>query len=416
MNLEAQGVLGIAIAAVGGLAIGVEREWSGHASDPASHLGGIRTFTLLGTLAGVAGWIWSLGAAPLAAVLAATAGALVIASYVASSRREVFGTTEVAALVVIAAGVLAGAGHRSLASGVIAVTALLLVEKSRLHAAVAKLDDAEIRAAIRFAVMAVVILPLLPEGPYGPLGGIYPRQLWMLVLLFSGISFLGFLARRLVGLRQGYALAGLLGGLVSSTSVTFSLSRASRAHPALARPLASGVLAACVVMYVRILLAAAILNVDLMSALLPYLVAPIAATVLVAFLLTKGNQRTDAPDPGPSNPLDLKSALQLAGLFQIVLFGVHAARAAWGDLGLVVSGGLLGLTDMDALTISMAKSAADPMALHGAAQAVAVGAVSNTLFKGAAALTLGRGTLRWLVPGLLLATAAVGVAALLLLP
>ncbi|MGE5175285.1 MAG: MgtC/SapB family protein [Hyphomicrobiales bacterium] len=415
MTPEAQGVAGIAVAAIGGLAIGVERQWSGHASGPDAHLGGIRTFTLLGILAGIAGWVWSLGGLALAAVLAALAGALVIASYVASSRREAFGTTETAALVVVAAGVLAGAGYLALASGVIAVTALLLVEKSRLHAAVAKVDDAEIRAAIRFAVMAVVVLPLLPEGPFGPLGGIRPRQLWLLVLFFSGISFAGFLARRLIGLRRGYTVAGLLGGLVSSTAVTFTLSRTSRDHPGLSRPLAAAVLAACAVMYARVLLATAVLNLDLMSALLPYLVAPFFATVVVT-MIGRGRGRAEPPpDPGPANPLELKAALQLAGLFQLVLFAVHAARTTWGDVGLAVSGGILGLTDMDALTISMARSASDPAALHGAAQAVAVGVVSNTLFKGAAAAVLGRGALRWLVPALLLVTAAVGVAAILFL-
>lgn len=416
MTIESQGVAGIAVAALGGLAIGAERQWSGHATGPEARFGGIRTFTLLGAIAGIAGWVWSLGAVALATALAGVAGALVVVSYVAASRRDVEGTTEVAALVVLAAGVLAGAGRYALASGVIAVTALLLVEKSRLHAAVAKIDDAEFRAAIRFAVMAVVILPLLPEGPFGPLGGIRPRQLWMLVLFFSGISFAGYVARRLVGPRHGDALTGLLGGIVSSTSVTFANARASRAHPEISRSLASGTLAASTVLYARVLLAAAVLNLDLMSALLPYLAPPFAATVAAALIAARGRSRTRSPDAGPSNPLALRSALELAGLFQVVLFGVSAARAAWGDLGLAVSGGLLGLTDLDALTLSMAKSAtANPEALHGAAQAVAIGVVANSLFKGAVAATLGRGALRVTVPALLLGTAAVGVATLVVL-
>lgn len=413
MTLETQGLVGIAVAAVGGAAIGIERQWSGHATGPGARFGGIRTFTLLGAVAGMAGWIWSLGSPAIAAALAAAIGALVVVSYVASSRRDVDGTTEVAALVVLGAGLLAGTGRISLASGIVAVTALLLVEKSRLHAAVAKLDDAELRAAIRFAVMAVVILPLLPEGPFGPLGGIRPRQLWMLVLFFSGISFAGYLARRAAGPRHGIVAAGLLGGLVSSTSVTFALSRSSRDHAGMSRSLAFGVLASCVVMYVRVLLAAAVLDLDLMSALLPYVVAPLAATAgIAAWGLRAGQESRDAPR-GPSNPLELKAALQMAGLFQVVLFAVYAARAAWGDLGLALSGALLGLTDMDALTISMARTAADPTALHGAAQAVAVGIVSNTLFKAAVALALGRGALRWLVPTSLFVSAVLGAAALL---
>ncbi|HEX7076836.1 MAG TPA: DUF4010 domain-containing protein [Candidatus Eisenbacteria bacterium] len=413
MTLETQGLAGIAVAAIGGAAIGVERQRSGHATGPGARFGGIRTFTLLGAVAGMAGWIWSLGSPAIAAALAAALGALVVVSYVASSRRDVDGTTEVAALAVLGAGLLAGAGRLSLASGVVAVTALLLVEKSRLHAAVAKLDDAELRAAIRFAVMAVVILPLLPQGPFGPLGGIRPRQLWMLVLFFSGISFAGYLARRAIGLRHGTVAAGLLGGLVSSTSVTFALSRASRDRAGMSRSLAFGILASCVVMYFRVLLAAAVLDLDLMSALLPYVIAPLAATAGIAAWGLRGAREPRDAQPGPSNPLELKAALQMAGLFQVVLFVVYAARAAWGDLGLAVSGGLLGLTDMDALTISMARTAADPIALHGAAQAVAVGIVSNSLFKAAVALALGRGVLRWVVPASLFVSAILGAAALL---
>ena len=79
--------------------------------------------------------------------------------------------------------------------------------------------------------MAAVILPLLPAGPFGPLGGVRPRQLWALVLFFSGLSFVGYLARRAAGPGRGYALAGTLGGVLSSTSVTLTFSRLSRESP-----------------------------------------------------------------------------------------------------------------------------------------------------------------------------------------
>lgn len=415
MNFDSTGVLRIAVAAICGAAIGVEREWSGHSIGPTARIGGVRTFTLLGTLAGLAGWMWAIGFTALATVLLAGGVALVVVGYVAASHRDVDGTTEVAALVTLAAGALAGLGYLALASGVIAVTTLLLVEKSRLHSTVARLGDAEIRAGIRFAVMAVVILPLLPEGPYGPWGGIRPRELWLLVLFFSGMSFAGFIARRAVGVKHGYPLAGLLGGMVSSTSVTFTFARESAADPALGRPLAFGILAACTVMFLRIIVATAVLNQYLMTALLPFVAAPfligVVCTVLGWRRLDPGKDRVAKP----SNPLGLRAALQMAVLFQIVLLAVHAAREQWGDLGLVVSGAIVGLTDMDALTISMAKSASEPAAVAAASQAIAVGILSNTLFKSATAVVLGRGAVRILVPACLLAMAAlIGVALYLL--
>jgi MgtC family protein len=101
VTLEPQSVIGIAIAALGGAAVGLEREWSGHAGGPEAHFAGIRTFTLLGGLAGIAGWLWPLGFQPVAIVLLAGASALVVAAYLAASRRVIDGTTEVAALVVL---------------------------------------------------------------------------------------------------------------------------------------------------------------------------------------------------------------------------------------------------------------------------------------------------------------------------
>ena len=159
--------LGILIAALGGAAIGVERERSGHAKGPGARFAGVRTFALLGGLAGVCGWMWGGGAPALAAALLAGAAALVVVAYFAASQRDADGTTEVAALVTLAAGVLAGLGHLALASAVVAVTALLLIEKSRVHALVDRMDETAVRAGIRFAVMAVVLMPLLPAGPFG---------------------------------------------------------------------------------------------------------------------------------------------------------------------------------------------------------------------------------------------------------
>jgi uncharacterized membrane protein (DUF4010 family) len=406
MTADAQIALHVAIAALGGAAVGLERQWSGHATGPRARFGGIRTFTLLGAISGIAGVCWAMQAPVLAAALAAGAVALVASAYWKLEPGDIEATTEAAALVVIAAGILAGAGKVSLSSGIIALTALLLVEKSRLHSAVSHLDKTEVRAAAQFLVMAVVILPLLPQGPFGPLGGIQPRQLWILVLFFSGLSFAGFIARRIVGEKHGYVLAGLLGGLISSTSVAFTFSRASRESPKAGRALAFGILAACGVMYLRVLFATGVLNLDLMTALLPYLGPPLLVTAAVTlFGLRKGEGDCEIPEP--KNPLQLKSALQLALLFQGVLFAVHAVQQIWGGAGLLVTGAILGLTDMDALTISMAKSAQDPPMLLVASQAIAVGVLSNTVFKMAVALILGRGAVRTLAPlGLLLAAAA----------
>jgi hypothetical protein len=110
---------------IGGLGVGIEREWSGHATGAHARFAGVRTFTLLALASGLAGWLWVSGVQGLAMILLAGLGGLVVAAYYAASRRDVDGTTEVAAFVVMAAAVLAGAGSTRVAAGILAVTFLL---------------------------------------------------------------------------------------------------------------------------------------------------------------------------------------------------------------------------------------------------------------------------------------------------
>jgi uncharacterized membrane protein (DUF4010 family) len=398
MSIDIPGLL---IAALGGTAVGVERQWSGHAEGAEARFAGVRTFTLLGGLGGLAGWLWGAGFTLPAVVLLAGAAAITTAAYVARMRVDVDGTTEVAALVVIAAGVIAGAGVHRLASGVIALTTLLLVEKSRLHALVTRIDDIGLRAAARFAVMALVVLPLLPEGPYGPMGGVRPREIWALVLFFSGLSFLGYLARRVAGSGRGYLVTGLLGGLASSTNVTFTFARASRTDPTSGQALGFGAIAANAMLYPRVLLATAVLNVSLFPHVLGYLAIP----ALMAFAVTAIGARERDHDIGNeqilSNPLQLPAALQMAALFQGVLMLVWVAGRYWGDRGILGTATVLGLTDVDALTISMARQAAPVISVETAALAIAVGVLSNTAMKLSLALFFGNPPFRRVAGGAL---------------
>ena len=408
---ELPGVLGILVAALGGVAVGIERQRSGHASGPGARLGGVRTFTLLGGTAGLAGWLTTQHLPGLAIVLAAGAVGVVIAGYIAASRTDVDATTEVAALVVIGAGLSAGVGWLTVASAVIAVSVLLLVEKSQLHALVGRIDDEELRAAARFGVMAVVILPLLPEGPFGPWGGIRPRTLWLLVLFFTGLSFSGYLARRIFGATQGYPLAGLLAGLISSTNATFTFARLSRREQWLSRPLAIGTVAACTILFPRVLVATSVLDLAVAGALLPYLAAPFAVGVMTLILGWRTGAEVVESPQRPSNPLQIRPALEMAALFQVVLFVVEGARRAFGESGLLISGAVLGLTDVDALTISMARAGAAGISPAVAAKAIAIGILANCLLKLGLALLYGTAPFRRLTSAALTAMAvAIAVA------
>jgi uncharacterized membrane protein (DUF4010 family) len=356
---------------------------------------------MLGALGGCSGWLWTAGATAPAAILLAGAVAVVAAAYVAGSRHDIDGTTEVAALVVLAAGPLAGMGSVRLASGIIALTTLLLVEKTRLHALVQRIDDVGLRSGVRFAVMALVVLPLLPPGPYGPLGGIRPREIWALVLFFSGLSFVGYVARRLVGPAHGYLVTGLLGGLVSSTHVTFTFARTSRTDLAANRALAFGAVAANALLYPRVLVATAILNVAVVPPLVRYLAAPAVIAALMAVLGARRSPDTGAPEVLVRNPLQLAAALQMAVLFQTVLMVVYLVGHVWGQSGVLTSAAVLGLTDVDALTVSMARGIAPTASPAVAATAIAVGVLANTAMKLGLALFFGASRFRAIAGGAL---------------
>ncbi len=414
MALTSTAVAGLVVAILGGAAVGVERQHSGHATGPNARLGGIRTFTLLGTLAGLAGLLIQSAMALPAALLLAGAVLLIVAGYIRASRGDVDATTEVAAVVVLAAGVLGGLGELRLSAAITTLTVLVLAEKPRLHGFVARLDEPTMLAAARFAVMSVVILPLLPEGPYGPGPGIRPRELWMLVLLFSGMSFMGYIAQRMTG-AAGYPLTGLLGGLVSSTSVTLTFARLSKSHPKQDGPLATGAVAASTVLFFRVAVAVAVLNATVLPVLARYLAAPFVASVLALLVAWRSLRGAKVEPTKLRNPLQLRAAIEMAVLFQIVLFAVHYVRSSIGEGGLLASGFVLGLTDVDALTLSMTRSVSSGTPVDAAARAITIGIVANSLMKSGIAVVVGSGRFRWQAGAALLAMAAAGTGALFLM-
>ena len=412
---DVSALIGLLVAALGGAGIGVERQWSGHASGKYARFAGIRTFTLIGCVSGVAGLLALAGYTTLSAVLLIGPVALTVVAYALASRHDADATTEVAAFVAIAAGLLSGLGYTAVASGIIAITVLLLVEKSQLHALVARLGDEELRAVARFAVMAGVVLPLLPRGPYGPLGGVKPQELWLLVLFFTGLSFIGYIARRVVGPAHGYPLTGALAGVVSSTNATLTFARLSRIRQQPSGTLATGAVAACTVLFPRVLIATSVLDARVARALLPYLAAPFVIGLAMVALWLR-TQDDSGPDGGEAaNPLQVWPALQMAATFQVVLFAVALVRGWFGEGGLLATGAVLGLTDVDALTISMPRSASTGIPPDTAARAIAIGIVANSAMKVTIAGVLGDRGFAARTGGVLAAMAAALVGALVLL-
>ncbi len=402
----------LAVAALIGLAVGFERERTGHTEGPDGRFAGVRTFFMLGLLGGIAGHLLQEGNSLVAAVLLAAGAVLSVLAYALAVRRPGAtsdGTTETAAILVLALCSLAGMGHRAIAAGVGTLVVAALVGKAQIHGILERLGERELIGALQFAVLALVILPVLPDVSWGPWGGVNTRELWIIVLVFCAVNYGGFLLQRWVGASRGYALMGMLGGLVSSTAVTLQFSRRSRHEPSVAASLGLGIVASCTVLIVRVAVVTAVLRSAVAMALLPYFVPPlIVGVVVVSLALWKLPKRAeDQTAVELQSPLRIGTALQLALAFQVALFAIRISQQTFGNTGVLTSAFLLGLTDMDALTFSMARLGDLPTATGLAAKAIAVGMIANTCLKGTMVLLFGTNELRRFAGGGL---AALGIA------
>jgi len=385
--------LGAALAI--GFLIGFERGWRKRDDPEGTRTAGLRTFSLIGLLGGIAGWLGeTLGPVVVAAGFVAVAG-LAIAIYLAEvrARGNVGATTEFAILVVYGLGALAGHGEIVLALAAAVVVAALLDTKAPLHELLQHIRHDELRAAIKLLLVSAVLLPILPNEGYGPGGILNPYRLWWIVVLVAGLSLAGHFASRFAGPETGPILTGLVGGLASSTAVTVSASRLAARAPAHHTGQAACVAAANAVMCVRVIVVAGVLN----PALLPVLVPPLAAAAVAAFacayLFARGARRErhandGAPRPEPLRaPDDLGAAIVFAAALAGAILASHYARMWLGVSGLYATAALAGLIDVDAITVTAATLA--DVTASVAVAAILIAAAVNTLVKLAIAASLG---------------------------
>jgi len=413
-HLELAKRLGTALA-IGAL-LGIERQH--HRAETGDRsFAGLRTFTLISLFGAIAAWL-SLSAAPWFAPAAFLGFAGIVAlSYVATTRgqEDVGTTTEFAAFVSFALGAVAFAGNPAIAVGLAVVVTLLLSEKPALHAFAKRLSDEDLHATLRFAILALVVLPLIPNETFPLLGTnvLNPKTIWLMVVFISAVSFAGYLLIKWLGPGRGLEVTGLLGGLVSSTATTLSLTRRSREVPELARPCATGILLAYSVMAVRILLLVAVVR----PGLLGEVGGPIAGMGLgalaAAALSRRGSAAAEtAKAVSVSNPFRLSPALRFGLLFAAVVFALDLVQQKASGAGFIATSLVAGALDADAVALSVAQLS-DGLGAS-AAGAIFAAAVSNTLLKTAAALFFGDRTLGRLVLLGAFATLAGGAAAFLL--
>ena len=340
--------IGAALAA--GLLIGIERGWTQRDRRAGTRVAGIRTFTLLGLAGGLGGLIAAKGQPWIGASIALAAAAVLVLGYWQSVQERKDATGAIAALVTIAIALLAGIGSTGLALACAAGTVLVLAMKGELNGFVGRLDEADVKALARFAVIALGVLPFLPDQSMGPYDAWNPSRLWWVVVLVTGFSFLGYVANRIFGARHGTVATALIGGAYSSTAVTQSLAqRLGSTEEGGAEP--AGIALASAVMYFRVILLVAVLA----SRLLWPLVMLIAPALVVAWLagwwLYRNAPKVEGPSP-PGNPIALVPAL---GFLLFVAGAAVLARWAegrFGQEGIAVLLLIMGSMDVDAAIVT----------------------------------------------------------------
>lgn len=375
--------LGLALAI--GFLIGLERGWKERDEAEGQRTAGLRTYSLIALLGGVFGALtkgddFLLLASGFVMVSAALAAFLWREGV---SEDDFSATSVVAVMLTYMLGAFAVLGDAQVAAGAGVATALLLATKAQLHGWLARITWPEFRAGLLLAAMTFIALPLLPREAIDPFGAVNPYELWLMTILIAAVSFAGYAAIRIAGPELGTVMAAAAGGLVASTAVTLTLARLARDNPHRVRLLGGSVALSGAVMLLRVLVVVAILNRTLALSLAPALVAGAAAMGVYAYLLIRWSpdgKKDGKADLKLKNPFELMEVLRFGLILTVVMLLAVAARHFFGEAGLIGLAAISGLADVDAITLSMARTAQTD-AMAGPALAILTAVGVNTLAK-----------------------------------
>jgi len=393
-----------------GLLIGLERERKPDAK------AGLRTYglvALLGCLSALiaketnTGWILALGLL--------TVGGMMMAAIIMDPPDDGDpGTTSVVALMLAyGLGAAVWLGYGKLAVMLAVAATALLYFKTQLHGFSQALSHKDLISILQFGVLSFIILPILPDQDFGPFNTLNPHQIWLMVVLISGVSLAGYAALRLVGVRHGAPVIGFLGGLVSSTATTMVFARHARQDASIVRTATLVILLANMTVLIRLGIVAMVLAPPLIPHLAPLLGLGLVLGLAVSILSwQRAGGSGELPMPQVNNPTELRAAVAFGLLYGLVLL-VSAWVQDWaGSKGLYLVSLASGLTDVDAITLStlhlfnQGKLVDSPAVIT-----IILAIVSNLVFKAGLVVTIGGMPLaRRVLPGLAAIACGLGAA------
>lgn len=354
MSVLSSDQIGLAVALGAGLLIGLERERR-KGEGPERKAAGLRTF-IVASLAGAMAQIVSQA---LAVVALLGVVALAGLSYSRTHSLDPGLTTELALIATALIGMLA-VPQPTLAGGCAAVLAGVLAAKDRLHAfATSWLTERELHDGLLLSALALVLVPLLPTTPVAWLGQLSPQRVLMLVIVILLMQAVGHVAQRLLGIRAGVALSGLLGGFVSSTATIGAMGGMVSSGQA---PFRLGLCAAVLSMvatWLQLLAMASVVSAQALAGLSPIVGVGITVPVIVGGALWRSARGEGGTARLPSQEvLRLREALTISLMLLGGAVVVNYAQRH-GEWGLLVGTALAAFADAHAPMASL-------MALAGA--------------------------------------------------
>jgi uncharacterized membrane protein (DUF4010 family) len=382
-----------------GLVIGLERGWRARDEQAGSRTAGIRTFTISGMLGGVVGALGqTLGGVGGGIVIGfglAAYGAVMAVFCLEENRadKQYSATTLVAAILTFALGAYALVGNAQAAAAVAVATTVILALREPIHGWVKRITWPELRSGLVLLAMSFVALPILPDDPIGPYGGVNPREVWLIAIVLAAVSFAGYAGVKYFGESRGVLLAGVAGGLASSTAVTLANARRAAEGEGTPLLLAAGVALASVAMFVRVCAIVFAINAELLRLVAPPLLAAAAVAGGFAMVAVSWRRAGQQGDTGVAlrNPFAFWPVVGFA-LFLGCVMMISRAIGEWsGAAGAIAGAAAVGLADVDAVTVSMARLAPGTLTARDAALAILAAAAANTIVKAVIGAAVGRG-------------------------
>jgi len=372
----------LAITLVIGMMIGLQREMHYHKKKEIS-FAGTRTFALIALLGYLSAWLQSFS--PLFLVVSLSIfGLLLLVSYIIKNIKGAShgATTEMAALITFILGVMLSFSLENYAIGLAVIILFLLEIKGDISKIEEHITSQDLSSMTLFLMMSFVVLPLLPDKMVDPFGIFNPYKTWLMVVLIAGISFIGYIAIKILGNKRGVYLTGIFGGLVSSTAVSITLSKLYALQKTFLKNFAGGIAIASTIMYLRVLLETSFFNLSLTKALaIPYLGATTVGLLFVFYLYKHEGVHKITQIEANKNPLDLSEALKLGLLFGLIFGSIGIFQSKFGDSGVYIISFLSGFTDVDAITLSLSQLAHHKISQEVAMSGIIIASIVNSLVK-----------------------------------